>query len=578
MTTALAASPIADLLEQLTEDGEPPELHPLLPLTWEAHCPVCASPSLLVSHDEGREDVIFLHCASAWGKGCPTEALHTLLGVPRPGAAYQDGLTDDPFDTRPIGEVLGASKEDYLVAELTVEAILQRGRDADPLGVTAPSPSTVDDYDHRDTEIWKQDVEEAVWRLLVRDEARAQHEQRLSAALELPAVAPLTAFLAVEDNDAEFCIDGLLPTGGNAILAAAYKAGKSTFVGNVVRALADGQPVLGKYATEVRDVVLIDNELDERTLRRWIRDQGITNTDRVRVVSLRGKTSTFNILEDATRALWASQLRGADLVIFDCLRPVLDALGLDENKDAGRFLVAFDALKAEAGISEGVVVHHMGHGAERSRGDSRILDWPDVTWKIIRSDKDDPSSSRYFSAFGRDVDVAEARLQYDPSTRHLTPEGGSRKDAARDDALTDVVAFLRTAAPDEGASSKKIEEALLAGTSHGRAAIRAALKSGKDRGFIWTHAGAHGAFMHRLNPSSSPARQTSPPARRQGQNDLASAPIGRGEEDEENNELATEETGEVRCDVCSQPLHPIHASSGFTRCPSCESDTRKANS
>lgn len=252
---------------------------------------------------------------------------------------------------------------------------------------------------------------------------------------------------------------------------------------------------------------------------------------------------------------------------------MLDALGLDENKDAGRFLVAFDALKAEAGISEGVVVHHMGHGAERSRGDSRILDWPDVTWKIIRSDKDDPSSSRYFSAFGRDVDVAEARLQYDPATRHLTLEGGSRKDAARDDALTDVVAFLRTVSPDEGASSKKIEEALLAGTSHGRAAIRAALKSGKDRGFIWTHAGAHGAFMHRLNPSSSPARQTSPPARRQGQNDLASAPIGRGEEVVRNDDLATDKTGEVKCAVCKQPLHPIHANNGYTNCPSCDPGT-----
>lgn len=578
MTTTLAASPIADLLGHLTEDGEPPELHPLLPFTWEAHCPVCASPSLLVSHDEGREDVIFLHCASAWGKGCPTEALHTLLGVPRPGAAYQDGLTDDPFDTRPIGEVLGATKEDYLVAELTVEAILQRGRNADPLGVPAPSPSTGDDYDHRDTEIWKQDVEEAVWRLLVRDEARAQHEQRLSAALELPPVAPLTAFLAVEDNDAEFCIDGLLPTGGNAILAAAYKAGKSTFVGNIVRALADGQPVLGKYATEVRDVVLIDNELDERTLRRWIRDQGITNADRVRVVSLRGKTSTFNILEDATRALWASQLRGADLVIFDCLRPVLDALGLDENKDAGRFLVAFDALKAEAGISEGVVVHHMGHGAERSRGDSRILDWPDVTWKIIRSDKDDPSSSRYFSAFGRDVDVAEARLQYDPSTRHLTLEGGSRKDAARDDALPDVIDFLRTVNPLTGVGTKALEDALLDQTSHNRASIRAAVKVGKERGHIMIHDGPRGAKEHRLNPLTLPACRTLPTAGQQGQNDLASAPIGRGEVVVDGKDETTPADGKVRCDVCSQALHPIHASSGFTRCPSCESDTRKANS
>ena len=51
---------------------------------------------------------------------------------------------------------------------------------------------------------------------------------------------------------------------------------------------------------------------------------------------------------------------------------MLDALGLDEHRDAGRFLTAFDALLVEAGIRDAFVVTHMGHTNERARGDSRL--------------------------------------------------------------------------------------------------------------------------------------------------------------------------------------------------------------
>jgi hypothetical protein len=106
---------------------------------------------------------------------------------------------------------------------------------------------------------------------------------------------------------------------------------------------------------------------------------------------------------------------------------VFDALGLDENRDAGRFLVALDALVHEAGICELFAIHHMGHSGERSRGDSRLADWPDATWKVVREDADDDASPRYFSAYGRDVEVHEGRLEYDQAARRLAYAGGSRK-------------------------------------------------------------------------------------------------------------------------------------------------------
>lgn len=108
------------------------------------------------------------------------------------------------------------------------------------------------------------------------------------------------------------------------------------------------------------------------------------------------------------------------MLIFDCLRPALDALPLSEDKEAGRFLEFLDELAAEACIGELLTIHHMGHVGERSRGDSRILDWPDAVWKLVKDAEDDstgPASVlRYLSAYGRDVDVSD--LPFDESHLH----------------------------------------------------------------------------------------------------------------------------------------------------------------
>lgn len=80
---------------------------------------------------------------------------------------------------------------------------------------------------------------------------------------------------------------------------------------------------------------------------------------------------------------------------------------------------------AEAGIADAAIAHHMGHAGERARGDSRLQDWPDATWRLVRLN-DEPDSPRYFSAYGRDVDVPNGRLDFDPDTRRLTYTDESR--------------------------------------------------------------------------------------------------------------------------------------------------------
>lgn len=284
-------------------------------------------------------------------------------------------------------------------------------------------------------------------------EARRRLDAEEHPTPELPPVKALPALLDEPDEDTPWLIDKVMQADTRVMFAAQFKAGKTTVVGNLVRALADRTPFLGAFEVKLapNSIVVIDDELSERMLRRWLREQGIGNTAAVSdVVSLRGRVGSLNLLDERIRAQWATRLRElrCDFLVLDCLRPILDALGLDENRDAGKFLTAFDTLLADAGITSAVMVDHMGHNGERNRGDSRKLDWPDATWKLVR-ENEQPDSTRFFSAFGRDVDVFEGRLAYEPATRRLTYVQGSRSDSKVRAAFADVVRLLAAIAKDD---------------------------------------------------------------------------------------------------------------------------------
>jgi len=355
-------------------------------------------------------------------------------------------------------------------------------------------------------------VAEQVETLRIREAATRAYKASLAAPMDAPTFVGLDALLAEPDEDVTYRIDGLWPTGGRVVLAAQAKAGKSTMVGNVLRCLADGVDFLGRHPVTrtARTIALIDNELSRHQVRRWLREQGIDNTAQILVLPLRGRTATFDITDPQTRAEWAALLREHDVgvVVFDCLRPLIDALGLEEARHAGIVLTAFDALLVEAGVAEALVVHHMGHGAERSRGDSKIRDWPDVEWKMTRQKDDDgavtdDAGQRFFSAFGRDVSEPETGLGYDEATRHLTVVGGSRATAKTLAAEVAIIELLRGSA---GMSGREIEGSpALKAKGFGRPAIQKALTELIARKKVRTWQGERRAVMHALDGAAMAA-------------------------------------------------------------------------
>lgn len=352
----------------------------------------------------------------------------------------------------------------------------------------------------RSVEFFKQ--EEANRREALRQLAEAE-----AGAVEFPALISLPDLLAMPDEPVKYRIKDLLVIGHRVILAAAKKTGKTTMMINFVRSIVDGTPFLGRYEVtpleEGESVVVFDLEMSVMQLRTWLKDAGVRNADRVHAVPLRGQLAAFRIMDDKIRDHWAEQLRAvnAKVGIIDPFNPVLSAHNADENSNSevSRVLAAFDQLAMDGGLSELMITHHMGHNGERSRGASKIGDWPDAEWKMAWGDNPEGGRSVFFSAFGRDVFAPEAMLFFEPKDRRLTIDCDafgrilSRNDI-KDQAKRDAV--IQAITDNPGAVTRDIRAASGLSGADFKAATSALISSGK----IYTTPGKGNAQHWHLGP------------------------------------------------------------------------------
>lgn len=341
------------------------------------------------------------------------------------------------------------------------------------------------------------DVE--VQRLRARRAAQRIVDAEERVPVELPELVTLRDALAHPPEPQQWRIEGWLPKNGRVVFAAQAKAGKTTAAIGMVRSLVDGARFLGRDAvTPVEGrVAVIDLELSEWMLVDWYRRAGIQATDRVVLVPLRGRGASFDLRDPEVRTRWASQLRERDVtfLVLDCLRPLLDALGMDENREASALLVALDAMLIEAGITEAVVVHHMGHANARARGDSAILGWGEGQWNLLLGD-DGTSGPRFIQGFGRGFDQPPVMLTLDPETLSLRIGGGSPYEVKFSAVVGVVLDALNCAGASVNAGT--LEEL---GKAHGqtRKATRDAVNALVASGQVLKSKGASNATIYTLS-------------------------------------------------------------------------------
>lgn len=371
--------------------------------------------------------------------------------------------------------------------------------------------SATDDGLADDEALYASDLAARVRSMRLTEEARTLLAAETRPVDPGPALTSLAALLAEPDDGEVWRLEGLWPEGGKVLLSAPQKSGKTTMVGNLVRALADGQRFLarpevrqGEWKTinsagfaavgmGERRIALFDFEMTRRKLRDWLRDQCIANVAGVHVELMRGRV--WDIRDAAVRRMWAEQLASLDVgvIIVDPIGPILGSLGIDENDNSavGAYLFALDALVREAGASELLVVHHAGHGSERARGASAFLGWPDANWAIVR---DEETNVRAFRAEGRDVWVPETNLVYDRNTRRLGLGEGDRS-STRSAGHAEIMAAIVTETPGETVNGlKRLARETDIGTKvqHSQDAIAAA----EQAGLIHAHQGPNRSRLH----------------------------------------------------------------------------------
>lgn len=274
----------------------------------------------------------------------------------------------------------------------------------------------------------------------------------------------LAVFLAEVEEEEQFRVDEMWPSQGRVLLAAQAKTGKTTMVvNNLLPALADGGLFLGRFTVQpvIGTIVYLNMEVGTRTIRRWFKSATIDNTDAVLIVNLRGKASALNLGSEAGRKRFSEFLRAhnAEIVILDPLAPVLASLGLDENSnaDVAQFFGWWTETLMAAGVVDDLVVHHAGHGGERSRGASRLLDEPDAIWTFTKDSDDngstvdnplgDPPATRYLSAYGRDVELSAEAIRFDNETRTYELTGLSRSAVKGNEDVNKIIAVFDDGVP-----------------------------------------------------------------------------------------------------------------------------------
>lgn len=329
---------------------------------------------------------------------------------------------------------------------------------------------------------------------------RVEHEARIEFALWQAEQDPAQPFdagslrdILARPADDAYRVEGLIPAESSTVIMAKRKTGKTTFNLNLARALLLGGEFLRMFTTHPLrgNVAILNFEVTGRQLASWAADIGVPD-DRLYLVNLRGRRNPLT--HPADRAELAAQLKAQNVeALF--VDPFGRAFAGNQN-DAGEvsaWLVDLDTFaRSEVGATELILNVHAGWNGDRSRGSSALEDWPDSIIRLTTKD-DDENGSRFLSALGRDVDVPEDELHFDPTTRLLSLTGaGSRRSKRIEekiDSLVDPVVDIVKSSP--GIKSTEVGLRLRsAGVSFQKGADAKALAAAVTAGHLVVRPGA----------------------------------------------------------------------------------------
>jgi hypothetical protein len=303
----------------------------------------------------------------------------------------------------------------------------------------------------------------------------------------------------------QYAIEDVLPMRGNAMLSAQFKAGKTTFILECVRALADGVPFLGRYDVNTSGRVALWNyELDNGMMQQWLRDTELQRPENVRLLNLRGRRIPLDTEYGQKWAIeWLKSREIRTWIIDPAVKAMIGWGDENDNHAVTMFTDILDEIKEKAGVSELIIAHHTGRaemaqGAERARGATRWDDWPDSRWILTMLPG---MNTRFIRMTGRGADLPECALSYDPALRRVAlvgqgdPLAGASRATAADSALRGQV--LDFIAENPGQGKNQIMNALGIKSQSTAGPVFSALVS---EGTVYTIDGPNRSKLHFIGP------------------------------------------------------------------------------
>lgn len=260
-----------------------------------------------------------------------------------------------------------------------------------------------------------------------------------------PDPKPVSA-LTAGDGTVDWQVEGILARGHCTLTSALMKAGKSTYLGTMLRHMQDGTPFLGRATKECRTLVVSEESETIWTMRRDA--LGLDDHLHVLAKPMAYKPSYGDWAEFVEFVAAKAADRKCDVVVFDTIGKFAP---WENENDAAQVQGTVNPLDQLTQAGLGVTLfHHFGKtdGTEgrAARGSTALTGAVDIILELRRYKPDDKADRRrVLSGLGRfDTIPDEIVLALNDDGTDYTSHGDKKAEAARE-----LQAALRDALPDE---------------------------------------------------------------------------------------------------------------------------------
>lgn len=399
--------------------GEPVELIPEADYGWVLELHQAKVQEAATAEQGCRDDVVYrCLCVSV---RIAFYLPDDVLSIAQVEADYADCYTAEQGEE--IKDLAGKLERAIVLAEQNPWLVSKDERDELPAGLC-----------ETDREIYESQVHHNLIRKHAGEKADLLYREAKNTDVDIVPLLTLDQMERHVSAQPAFLVKGLLAPEQSIMAVAQKKAGKTMLALNWIYAMTTGTAFLGQYEpVRSMKVAYFDSELGEATAFAYMDTMGIPR-DKVMYCDLKGQARLFDTRSDHLRNKYAKALRdwGADMIVVDCVGPIISSIGIDEQSSQVRPLLdSFDTLARSAGCVAGpLVIHHAGHeNAKRPRGSSAFGDWPSMEWNLERHGYGSEAPREFSIQSNRalgGVTHDSVPLEFDPKTLRVW-YGGSKK-------------------------------------------------------------------------------------------------------------------------------------------------------